>query len=307
MLKTKPQATPPLTEMSKYTFGTTRLGDDRISFRDRVKIARSAIDADIWLHTSHTYGDALDVLRAAFDEDRSNIPPTIFKIGWDSIDQIREVIEKNIRSVGTDHMSVGQLCLGGPLGEEFRSGGPCYERFRELKEEGLVERFVLEVWPWNSSIPYDALQAGYPEGVIDGYIFYMNPLQRFVSNNLWNLLLDRNESVVAMRTLSGGDIHKLAANDSKAPEYLRKRAAEVVPIFERSGAATWCEFSLRYVFGFSNVRTSIGSTGRLENLAEFLTIVKSITALPADVQSELTALQWRWSSEHDHHAAAWSM
>jgi hypothetical protein len=30
------------------------------------------MDANIWFHTSHQYGNALEVLRAAFDEDRAH-------------------------------------------------------------------------------------------------------------------------------------------------------------------------------------------------------------------------------------------
>jgi len=70
-----------LTDISSYVYGTTRLGDDKIPFADRVKVARAAMETGIWFHTSHTYGDALKVLRAAFDEDRNKIPKLIVKIG----------------------------------------------------------------------------------------------------------------------------------------------------------------------------------------------------------------------------------
>ncbi len=105
------------------------------------------MDAGVWFHTSHTYGDALSVLRAAFDEDRAYVPPAIFKIGWDSLDQIRDIIRQNAEPLGIENIAIGQLRLGGNLGEEFRTGGPCYDGFRALKAEGVVGRFVLEVWP----------------------------------------------------------------------------------------------------------------------------------------------------------------
>ena len=85
-----------LTNISPYVYGTTRLGDDKILFNDRVKVARSAMDADIWFHTSHTYGDALKVLRTAFDEERTKIPKLIVKIGWTNINELRDVIHQNI-------------------------------------------------------------------------------------------------------------------------------------------------------------------------------------------------------------------
>ncbi|MBV9848315.1 MAG: hypothetical protein JO250_01375 [Armatimonadetes bacterium] len=293
-----------LSDMSKYTYGTTRLGDESIPFADRVKIARAAMDAGVWFHTSHTYGNALQVLRAAFDEDRAHVPPAIFKIGWDSVDQIRDVIRQNIEPLGIDRMAIGQLCLGGKLSEEFRTGGPCYDGFRRLKDEGLVERFVLEVWPWNSDVPLQALRAGYPDGVVDGYIFYLNPLQRFVSDDLWDLLQERHEPIVAMRTVSGGPVHRLKEH---GPEYLRGRAAQVAPLYDRSGCQNWTEFCVRYVYGFPQVRTTVGATSRRENLQEFLQAVQNITPLPQDIQAEIVALQRRWYAEHDRHAEPWSM
>jgi hypothetical protein len=75
----------PLTDLSKFVYGTTRLGDSKIPFLDRVSMARAAMDAGVWFHTSHQYGDALKVLRAAFDADRKRVPRIIVKIGWSNI------------------------------------------------------------------------------------------------------------------------------------------------------------------------------------------------------------------------------
>lgn len=295
-----------LTDLSPYTYGTTRLGDGSIPFADRVKMARLAMDAGVWIHTSHQYGDALQVLRAAFDEDRAHVPSAIFKIGWDSIEQIRGQIRENIDPLGLDSMAIGQLCLGGRLGEEFRTGGPCYDGLRQLRDEGLVQRFVLEVWPWNSQTPLEAFRAGYPEGIVDGLIFYLNPLQRFVSNELWDLIRERDIPVIGMRTVAGGPVHG-TRDSEKAPEYLRKRAAQVAPLFERSGCANWPEFCVRYVYGFPQVRTTVGATSRPENLRELLDAAQAIQSLPGDIQAEIESLQRQWYEEHDRHAEPWSM
>ncbi|MGD0461705.1 MAG: aldo/keto reductase [Tepidisphaeraceae bacterium] len=297
-----------LTDLSKFVYGTTRLGDDKIPFADRVKMARAAMDAGVWFHASHQYGDALKVLRAAFDEDRKRVPRMIFKIGWSSIEELRQTIRQNIEPLGVDHMDIGQLCLGGKLAEEFVSGGKCYDDFRKLREEGLVNRFVFEVFPWTSNTPLKALRAGYPTGVVDGYIFYLNPLQRFASNELWDLLLERNEPIVAMRTVSGGDVHRLRDVPGAAwKDYLRQRAVEVAPLYERSGCKTWPEFCVRFAYGFPQVRATVGATSRPENLRAFLDAVKIIKPLPKDIQSEIIRLQNRWSDETDVHAEPWSM
>ena len=198
-----------LTDISPYVYGTTRLGDDKIPFDERVKVARAAMDADIWFHTSHTYGDALKVLRTAFDQEQTKIPKLIVKIGWTNINELRDVINQNIGPLGLDSLELGQLCLSGALAEDYANGGKCYEVFEQIKQEGLVNRFVLEVFPWTSHYALKALRGGYPTGIVDGYIFYLNPLQRFAANELWNELVERDEPIIAMRTVSGGNVHRL--------------------------------------------------------------------------------------------------
>jgi predicted aldo/keto reductase-like oxidoreductase len=205
-------------------------------------------------------------------------------------------------------MDIGQLCLGGELAEQFRSGGKCYDDFRKIRDEGLVNRFVVEVFPWTSKTPLEALRAGYPRGVVDGYIFYLNPLQRFASNELWDELHKRNEPIVAMRTVSGGNVHRLRDVPGAAwKDYLRERAVEVAPIFEKSGVKSWTEFCVRFAYSFPLVRTTVGATSRQENLQEFLGAAKNIKPLPAEIVQQIVKLQYRWSDETDIHAEPWSM
>lgn len=297
-----------LADLSRYIYGTTRLGDDKIPFADRVTMAHAALGTGVWFHTSHQYGDALKVLRAAFDADRKHIPRMIFKIGWSSIEELRETIKKNIEPLGIDHMDIGQLCLGGKLADDFAAGGKCYGDFQKIKDEGLVRRFVFEVFPWTSKVPLQAIKGGYPKGIVDGYIFYLNLLQRFASNELWDLLLERNEPIVAMRTVCGGEVHRLRDVPGAAwKDYLRQRAIEVAPLYDRSGCKTWPEFCVRFAYGFPQVRATVGSTSRPENLQAFLDAVKIIKPLPADIQTEIVKLQRRWSDETYVKAEPWSM
>ncbi len=297
-----------LTDITPYVYGTTRLGDDKIPFDDRVKVARSAMDADIWFHTSHTYGDALKVLRAAFDQEPAKIPKLIVKIGWSNINELRDVIHQNIDPLGLNGLELGQLCLSGALADDYANGGKCYEVFEQIKQEGLVKRFVLEVFPWTSQYALKALRGGYPQGIVDGYIFYLNPLQRFASNELWNEIVERNEPIIAMRTVSGGNVHRLRDVPGAAwKEYLQQRAVEVAPIFERSGIPSWTEFCVRFGHSFPQVRATVGSTSQPERLQEFLNAAKNIQPLPEDIVKEISALQTRWSDEVDMKAELWSM
>lgn len=295
-----------LTDLSKYIYGTGRLGDESIAFEERVRMARAAMDSGVWFHTSHTYGNTLQVLRAAFDQDRAHVPPAIFKIGWDTLPQIREVIQQNLEPLGLQKMAIGQLCLGGPIAQELRSGGPCYQGFRQLKAEGLVERFVLEVWPWTSDVVIEALRAGYPDGIVDGITFYLNPMQRFVSNELWELIQERNWPVVAIRTVAGGPVHALR-DSGKSAEYMQKRAVQVAPIYERSGCQNWTEFCTRFVFGLPQVRASIGATSRVDNMNEYIREAQAPAPLPAEIQQAIFDLQSKWSEEYDRFAAPWTM
>ena len=309
MTKTpKPFQSQLLTDLSPYIYGTTRLGDNQIPFKDRVAMAHAAMDADIWFHTSDQYGDALTVLGQAFDEDRANVPKLIMKIGNDSVGEIRQSILNQLKPLGVDTLELGQLCLGEKLAAEFANGGSCYDDFMKLKEEGLVNRFVLEVFPWTSDVPMKALQGGYPNGVIDGYIFYLNPLQRFAANPLWDLLNEQGQPIVAMRTVSGGPVHRLRDVPGAAwLPYLQERAVEVAPIFEKSGIADWTEFCIRFAHSFPLVRATVGATSRLENLKSFLSAAQHIQPLPQSIVDEIVKLHYKWSDAVDIHAEPWTM
>jgi hypothetical protein len=224
------------------------------------------------------------------------------------MDEMRSVIHQNIDPLGLPHLELGQLCLSGQLADEFASGGACYEAFAGFKAEGLVKRFVLEVFPWTSHIALKALRGGYPDGIVDGYIFYLNPLQRFASNELWDLLIARQQPIVAMRTVSGGPVHRLRDVPGAAwKEYLQQRAVEVAPIFERSGIPSWTEFCMRFAHSFPLVRATVGATGKIENLNEFLSAARNLQPLPQDIVDQISQLQARWSDELDMKAEPWSM
>jgi len=298
-----------LSDLPPYIYGTTRLGDDRIPFAERVEMAHVAIESGVWFHTSNQYNDAENVLRQAFDAERMKVPKLIIKIGGDSIDQLRNDIRNNLETLGLENMEIGQLCLGtGALAFDFANGGKCYREFQKIKEEGLVNRFVLEVFPWTSGTAFQALIGGYPKGIVDGYIYYFNPLQRFVSNELWELLNSRNEEQIALRTVAGGPVHRLRDVPGAAwKEYLQYRAVEVAPIFEHSGVENWTEFCVRFAFSFNHVRATVGSTVHPENLKKYLNAVKDIQPLSINIIDEIVQLQYRWSEEKDMKAELWSM
>jgi len=298
----------PFEHLSRYIYGTTRLGDAKLAFAERVKMARAAMETGVWFHTSHQYGDALQVLGAAFAQDRTRVPKLIFKLGGADIAEMREQLRRQIEPLGVDHMDIAQLCLGGEMAEQFRQGGACYGEFRRLRDEGLVRQFVVEVFPWTSVAPLDALRGGHTNGLVDGCIFYLNPLQRFASNALWDFIVGSHTPFIAMRTVCGAPVHTLRDVPGAAwKDYLQKRSVEVAPVFERSGVANWTEFCVRFAFGFPEVRATVGATSRVANLQEFVRAARNPQPLPPGIHAELVALQRRWSDETDIHAEPWSM
>ena len=90
-----------LADLPPYIYGTTRLGDNQIPFDDRVRMARIAMGAGIWFHTSHTYGNALEVLRAAFDQARAKVPKLIVKIIGSTVDELRDCHPPEHRAAGS--------------------------------------------------------------------------------------------------------------------------------------------------------------------------------------------------------------
>ncbi len=98
-----------LTDLPPYIYGTTRLGDEKIPFEERVKVARAAMQGVDWFHTSHTYGNALKVLRAAFDQDRTRVPKLIVKIGWSACWRTAGCHPSKHRSAGIGRLGAGSV------------------------------------------------------------------------------------------------------------------------------------------------------------------------------------------------------
>jgi predicted aldo/keto reductase-like oxidoreductase len=297
-----------LNGITPYVYGTTRLGDVKIPRQERIKVAHAAMNSGVWFHTSRMYDEALEVLGEAFAEEPDKVPKLIIKIGWDNINQIRGVIKENLDPLGLSGMQIGQLCLGGELADDFAKGGDCYKVFRDLKDEGLVQGYVVEAFPWTSEPVLKALRSGYTENIIDGFTFYLNPLQRFASNALWDEIVKSKKPIVALRTISGGPVHNLRDVPGFAwKDYLQKRAVEIAPIFEKSGVKNWTEFCIRFAHSYPLVKATVGSTSKIENLGEFLKFQNNFNPLPDNIVKEIETLQYKWSDELDIHAEPWTM
>ncbi len=296
-------------DLSPYVYGTTRLGDDQLALADRIAMATAAMETGAWFHTSHQYGNALQVLRSAFDAQPDLMPKMIFKIGWDSVEEVRATVGQLTAAVGCPQMDIGQLCLNGALAEDFRRGGHCCGQLARMKEEEMVRAFVLQVFPWTSDVALAALRGGHAREVVDGYILYLNPLQRFASNELWALLQESEAPLIAMRTVAGGHVQELRDVPGTAwKPYLQRRAAQVAPLFESSGIGSWPEFCVRYAHSVPGVVATVGATSRPERLRDFVEAARSpITPLDPAIVEAIDALQRGWAAEEDVHGQPGSM
>lgn len=294
-------------KLTPYIFGTTRLGHDDVPDERAREVARAALEAGIWFHTSRQYDDALEILGQVYDENRSNLPPSIYKIGGKDISDVRDVIRRNLEPLKRVAMEVGQISPGGSIGAGLVDGS-AVAGFEKMRDEGLVQSFVMEVFPWTSQTSLAALRKGHLDGLVEAFIFYLNPLQRFASNELWDELVARQLPIIAMRTVAGGNVHRLRDVPGAAwRPYLATRARQVAPIFERSGITQWSEFCVRFAHSIPGVLATVGATSRPEGLAELLGHAQNPKPLPQDIVDEISALQRRWSDEVDVHAEPWSM
>jgi len=298
-----------LTDLSKYIYGATRLGHDGLAQSARVDMALRAMAAGIWFHVSHEYGNALEVLRTAFDADRARVPKMIFKIGFRTVAEVRETVLRDLDALAIEAMDIGQLCLVDGLAEDFSNGGASVDAILQLREEGLVRRFVLEVFPWSSAAALAAIDNGVADRTVDGFIFYLNPLQRFALNPLWHRLRQRGDAIVAMRTVAGNHVHALRDVPGAAwKEYLQQRAVDVAPVFDRAGVPDWSEFCVRFAHSFPEVRATVGSTARSDNFERFVEVANApIEPLARETLAALEQLAEQWSDAFDRHAAPGSM
>jgi hypothetical protein len=298
-----------LQDLPAYIYGTTRLGDEAVARDQRVAMARTVLNQGLWIHTSDQYGEALGVLGEAIAE-RSDAPSTIVKIGGGTADDVRSTILANTGPLGIDGVTLGQLSPVNGLERSLAEGDTAVlDGLRELKAEGLVGRYVLELFPWTSEAPLAALRSGHLDDLIDGYIMYINPLQRFASNAMWDELQSRGADLISMRTVAGNDVHALRDVPGAAwRPYLQERAGEVAPVFERSGVSSWVEFCVRFALALPGVRSTVGSTARREHLDAYLAeTARPVEPLPQDLVEEISALQRRWSDDTDIHAEPWTM
>ncbi len=140
-----------LGDLPPYIYGTTRLGDRSVPRHQRLAVARAAVNRGLWMHTSRQYDEALEVLGEIFADEMTDRPgsgtPIIVKLGGGTAEDIRTTIAENLDPLGVESVTIGQLSPVEGLERDLLAGGAALSPLKDLKDEGLVGRFVLEIFP----------------------------------------------------------------------------------------------------------------------------------------------------------------
>ncbi len=278
---------------SLFTFGCMSLGQDLSRLDDYVRVARTAMAAGVWFHASPTYhrGFTYMVLRLAFDEARSQVPPLLIKIRCGSARLLRFEVEDALRRLGVAQIAVAQLVFTetgpGPLVHDFLHGGPIAETCSALRREGKVARFCPQCDVASSA----ALVPLARRGAFDGFVLYLNPLQQDADAALWQVLQEQRIPLWALRTVAGalGDPVRYEQRRREQPaDSLLPAAARLRDCAQRLGC-DWTEFCLRYARSVPGLQTTIGGTADMAHLQRFLEVASVAQPLPAEVLAEIDA------------------
>ena len=295
-----------LNEISRFTFGTMSLGGaDLASMANDVKVARSAMDAGVWFHTSREYagGDTFAVLRRAFTEDRQHVPHCIFKCRRNNADILEYDIESALTRLNLERLSVVQLC--GSMQSFYRNPstlihdclheGPMWNLIQRYRSSGQVQAFALEIFSSTSESVIPLIK----RDLFDAYIFYYNVFEREVSDAALQTIQATGKAILALRTLG-------AAPRGQLPEQLQRpeafgaefslliRDRMLRGIRDRAGFPTWLDLSLAFLFAHPQVVTSIGGTRQLDHLERYLEAEKRCKPLATSLRDEIDELHRVW-------------
>ena len=273
-----------MSPFTPYTFGTMSLGRNPADVAGDLAVARRAMEAGIWFHSSPTYnqGFTFMVLRMAFDEQRNRVPRMVIKVRDASVPLMRFEVEDSCRRLGLDGIDVAQLVSMDPnpgnLVDQLRGGGgPLADELASLRARGLIRQAVLFLTPENSDAAVEATKSG----LIDGVILYWNACQRDCSDTAWATIREKGIPVLALRTLGGGPSDKAAG----------AKSGELADLIKAAGCKNATEFNLRLTAGESVIQTTIGGTSSLAHLEDFLNAAGTAAPLPAEIVKRVGRLQ----------------
>jgi aryl-alcohol dehydrogenase-like predicted oxidoreductase len=261
------------------------LGKNPADVASDLVVARRAMEAGVWFHSSPTYNQGFTymVLRQAFDENRSSVPKMILKVRDATVSLMRFEVEDSCRRLGLDTIDVAQLvsmdCTPGNLVDQLRGdGGPLADELASLRSRGLIQQAVVFLTPANSDAAVETVKSG----LIDGMILYWNANQRDCSDTAWAAIREKKIPTLALRTLGGGPADKTSS----------AKAAELAALVQAAGCRNATEFNLRLAASEPVIKTTIGGTASLAHLENYLQAAESTQPLPAEILQGVEQLRF---------------
>jgi len=274
-----------MTPLTPYTFGSMSFGKKPADITQDLAVARRAMEAGVWFHSSPTYnqGFTFMVLRTAFDEDRARVPKMIIKVRDATAPLMRFEVEDSCRRLGLDGIDVAQLVSmdlnpGNLVDQLLNGSGPLVDELASLRSRGLIRQAVIFLTPENSVA---AVAAAQKSDLIDGMILYWNACQRSCSDAAWKTIQEQRIPTLALRTLGGGPADKHGLT----------KADDLAVLIKDAGCRNATEFNLRLAASEPAIQTTIGGTASLEHLEEYLTAARTPSPLPAEILKRVEQLQ----------------
>ena len=262
------------------------LGQQPLNLKDDIAVARRAMEAGIWFHSSPTYnmGFTYMILRMAFDEARSQRPPLVLKIRDAEPRLLRFEVEDALRRLDIDRIDIIQLVHDhgrtSTVLEGFLARDERWELVQSFKKQGKIGSAVLYLEPNRSPQWCDAME----QGLFDGVIFYNNLIEYHVPAGTENYVAQHPElPVLALRSVCGA-----AGMNGPDTDPVRAQKVERLQALAREcGCSDLIELSMRFALHHAGVRTSIGGTKSLAHLERFLKLVAEAKPLSAEVAREI--------------------
>jgi len=289
--------------LTPFTFGCMSLGnsDDIADIRAQIKVVRAAMDAGVSFHASREYagGGAFTIMRHAFEEEPARLPKLILKIRCDNALLLKFDVEDARRRLNIGRIDIAQLVRARhdrrPVVDDFLQGGEMWQACEKLRHEGKVGVFAMEIFESFSPDAIRAVQAG----LFPAYIFYFSPGERQTSNDLFDMLMERKEPILSLRTLCGGilDPSRIAQiREKNSEDGAVARFEALHPIYEKTSAKSWAEFSMSFLRAFPNVLTTIAGTSSEKHLHELLEADRTAKPMAAPLADEIKTLHRKWAA-----------
>lgn len=276
-----------LPKISRFVFGTSNTNDR--TNPEHLKVVRMAMDAGVWFHTSTEYGKdgaVLAILKEAFQEKPSNVPPVIAKVVSSSAEVFRATVEKILTELGIERIDMAQV-LSGPAAAKFAPDQPMYETMCALQQEGKVGCYTYEIFWRFSPNALDVVE----QDLFDSYIFYYNVTNREMTNELYDRLMRSKRPLLSLRTMGGGPY---SYRGTPHPEAARVAMEE---LFEQSGCADRVTFRYRFPLSVPGVVTTIGGPTKCDHLQAILDADRNFEPLPPQIVARIQELHRAWFAD----------